>query len=140
MSVATSQPTSRAASTASRDRVELILNHLDRLPALPGVVARLITVTSSEESSARDVVAIIESDAALTAGILRLVRRADLGVRAQSMTVTKAVTLLGMRMVRNAALSSQFFETLSLRSGDDAESKLRTDFGSTAWASPVSWS
>ena len=125
MSVAPTQAVPRAVAAPSRERVELILNHLDRLPALPGVVARLITVTSSEESSARDVVSVIESDAALTAGILRLVRRADLGVRTQSMTVTKAVTLLGMRTVRNAALSSQFFETLSVKSGDDAESKIR---------------
>ncbi len=125
MTVATSQPTVRPDATPARQRVELILNHLDRLPALPGVVARLITVTTSEDSSARDVIAIIESDAALTAGILRLVRRADLGVRTQSMTVTKAVTLLGMRTVRNAALSSQFFETLSLKHGDDAESRIR---------------
>jgi putative nucleotidyltransferase with HDIG domain len=125
MSVAPTHAVPRAVAAPSRERVELILNHLDRLPALPGVVARLITVTSSEDSSARDVVSIIESDAALTAGILRLVRRADLGVRTQSMTVTKAVTLLGMRTVRNAALSSQFFETLSLKSGDDAESKTR---------------
>ncbi len=126
MTVAPTQSPVPAAPASSRERVELILNHLDRLPALPGVVARLITVTSSEDSSARDVVSIIESHAALTAGILRLVRRADLGVRAQSMTVTKAVTRLGMRTVRNAALSSQFFETLSVKSGDEAESKIRT--------------
>lgn len=125
MTVAIPQRTTRAEQSPARQRVELILNHLDRLPALPGVVARLIAVTSSEESSARDVVTIIESDAALTAGILRMVRRADLGVRSQSMTAAKAVTLLGMRTVRNAALSSRFFETLSLKSGDDAESKIR---------------
>ena len=125
MTVAVSQRPARVPHSPSRERIELILNHLDRLPALPGVVARLLAVTSSEESSARDVVTVIESDAVLTAGILRLVRRADLGVRPQSITVMKAVTLLGMRMVRNAALSSQFFDTLSPQSGDEAESKLR---------------
>lgn len=125
MTVATLQPTVRSGSPPARQRVELILSHLDRLPALPGVVARLITVTTSEESSARDVITIIESDAALTAGILRLVRRADLGARAQTMTVATAVKLLGMRTVRNAALSSQFFETLSPQRADEAESKIR---------------
>lgn len=125
MSVATSTSAQRVSTTPVRERVQLILNHLDRLPALPSVVARLIAVTSDADSSARDVVAIIESDAALTAGILRLVRRADLGVRVQSLTVTHAVTLLGLRTVRNAALSSQFFETLTLP-GDEAESKLRS--------------
>lgn len=124
MTVATSQASQRVPCAPARERIQLILNHLDRLPALPGVVARLIAVTSAEDSSARDVVSIIESDAALTAGILRLVRRADLGVRVQSMTVTHAVTMLGMRTVRNAALSSQFFETLTFH-GDEAESNLR---------------
>lgn len=104
---------------AGRERAELILSHLDQLPTLPVFVARLLAVTLSEESSARDVIEIIETDAALTAGILRLVRRADLGARSDEMTVARAVSLLGFRAVRNAVLSTQFFGVFSSGGGDE---------------------
>ncbi len=97
----------------SRERVELILSQLDRLPTLPVVAARLLSVTTSDETSVRDAVEIIESDASLTAGILRLVRRADLGVRSRGITVSRAVALLGFNAVRNAVLSVQLYEVFS---------------------------
>ena len=105
-----SQPVSQATQ---RQRVELILARLDELPTLPAVAARLLAVTSSDESSVGDVVEIIEFDTALTAAILKLVRRADLGVRGQAMTVRRAVTLLGFNAVRNAVLSVQLFDAFS---------------------------
>ena len=94
----------RTASTSSqqvsaprpaREAVELILSQLDRLPTLPAVAVRLLALTTSGTTSARDVVQVLESDASLTAAILRLVRRADLGVRGEVATVERAVTLLG---------------------------------------------
>ncbi len=100
------------AAQSPRERVELILHQLEQLPTLPAVAGRLLAVTTSAESCAGDVVAIIESDASLTAAILRMVRRADLGVDAQVMTVQRAVTLLGFRAVRNAVLSMQIYEAL----------------------------
>jgi len=94
------------------ERVELILSHLAQLPTLPAVAGRLLAVTTSDDSCARDVVAIIESDASLTAAILRMVRRADLGVDTHVTTVQRAVTLLGFRAIRNAVLSVQVYTTL----------------------------
>ncbi len=96
-----------------RERVELILAQLDHLPTLPVVAARLLALTTSDDSSARDVVELLETDAALTAIILRLVRRADLGVRGDAITVARAVTLLGFNAVRNAVLSVQLYQVFS---------------------------
>ncbi|MGB2985407.1 MAG: HDOD domain-containing protein [Phycisphaerae bacterium] len=96
-----------------RERVEVILSQLDQLPTLSTVAARLLAAITSDETSARDVVEIIESDAALTALTLRLIRRADLGVRGEAMTVARAVTLLGFSAVRNAVLSVQLYEAFS---------------------------
>ena len=109
-----------AADSPSRERVELILSQLDRLPTLPAVVTRLLAVTTSEASSASDVVEVIESDAALTATVLRMIRRADLGIRDDAMTVSRAVTLLGFNNVRNAVLSLQLYEAFA---GEDGASK-----------------
>lgn len=110
---------------ASRDRVELILAQIDRLPTLPPVVARLLAATSAEGSSAKDVVEILSADAALTAALLRMVRRADLGARNDTMTVSKAVTLLGFDAVRGLAMAVEVFQSLESGASDGATAARR---------------
>ena len=107
-----------------RERVELILGHVDRLPTLPPVAAKLLSVVSSEASSAQDVARILRLDASLTTGILRMLRRADLGVRNDRVTIDQAVALLGLRAVRNAVLSEQVFSVFSGR-GEDVDPETR---------------
>ena len=104
----------------TREGVELILNQLDQLPTLPVVAVRLLSLTTSETTSARDVIKVLEADASLTATILRLVRRADLGVRGEITTVDRAVTLLGFNTIRNVVLSVQLYETLGSSDRADA--------------------
>ncbi len=109
----------------SRERVELILAQIDRLPTLPTVVARLLAVTSAEESSAKDVVEILSADATLTASLLRMVRRADLGARSDAMTVSKAVTMLGFGAVRGLAMAVEVFQSLEGGAADEASTARR---------------
>jgi HD-like signal output (HDOD) protein/signal transduction histidine kinase len=92
-------------------RVELILQQLDELPTLPAVAVRVLEVTGSESSDAKEVVRLIESDPALTARILQLVHRADVGVHGEVTTVERAVMLLGFEAVRSAVLAISVFET-----------------------------
>ncbi len=97
---------------SAQERATLILVELDRLPTLPAAAAQLLALTASDESSIQQVVSLIESDASLTAAILRMVSRASLGVPSSGMTIARAVTLLGYAAVRNAVLSVEIFETL----------------------------
>lgn len=92
-------------------RVELILHQLDELPTLPAVAVRVLQVTRDEASSAGDVVRLIESDPSLTTRILKLVHRADLGVRGEVNSVDRAVKLLGFEAVRSATLAVSVFDT-----------------------------
>ena len=94
-------------------RVELILAQLDSLPTLPAVAARLLELTTSPDSSAREVVRLIESDQSLTARILSMTRKADAGIRSTVATVDKAVVLLGFEAVTNAVLAIKVFETFA---------------------------
>ncbi len=104
--------TRRGRGVSARDRVQLILSQLDQLPSPPAVAMHLLNVTTSDDSSVRDVVRIMKSDASLTAAVLRTTRRADLGIRENVVTVDRAVALLGFTALRNIVLSVQFLSTL----------------------------
>ncbi len=110
---------SGASSTpgASSDQLELILQHVDALPTLGAVVARLLAMTSSAEASASDVVKLIETDPSLTGRVLRACRRSERGRALKIGTVERAVVLMGFEAVRAAALSVQVFEVLDHRQG-----------------------
>jgi signal transduction histidine kinase/HD-like signal output (HDOD) protein len=96
---------------AKPQRLELILREIDSLPTLPTIATRVLMLTSSEDSHIREVVDLISADPPLTAKILSLCRRADRGVRgSETLTVDKAVVLLGFTAVRNAVLSIKMFE------------------------------
>ncbi|HMB95348.1 MAG TPA: HDOD domain-containing protein [Tepidisphaeraceae bacterium] len=101
-------------------RVELILQQLDELPTLPAIALKVLEVTGSNDSSAADVVRLITSDQSLTARVLQLVHRADVGVRGEVSTVERAILLLGFAAVRSAVLAISIFETF--RPGTNSES------------------
>ncbi len=91
-------------------RTELLLQQLEQLPTLPSVAVRVLELTSQDRTSARDIVSLIESDPSLTTRILRIVHRADGGVRSDLNSIERAVVLLGFDAVRNAALAVGVFE------------------------------
>ncbi len=94
-------------------RVELILQQLEELPTLPAVAVRVLDATAEgTNSTTRDVVQLIGSDPALTARILQLVHRADLGVRGEVNSIDRAVALLGFEAVRSAVLAISVFQAL----------------------------
>ena len=95
-------------------RVELILQQLEELPTLPAVAVKVLEATSDNTSSTADVVRLIASDPALTARILQLVHRADLGVRGEVNSIDRAVMLLGFDAVRSAVLAVSVFEALAM--------------------------
>jgi putative nucleotidyltransferase with HDIG domain len=108
-------------SSATADkRTELLLQQLEQLPTLPTVAVRVLELTSQEKTSAKDVVAVIESDPALTTRILRVVHRADGGLRSDINSIERAVVFLGFEAVRNAALAVGVFETFGPSAQDKA--------------------
>lgn len=94
-------------------RVELILQQLEELPTLPAVAARVLQVAADADGTVDEIVSLISSDVALTARILQLVHRADLGAGADAITLQRAVVLLGFEAVRNAVLAVSVFETFA---------------------------
>ncbi len=91
-------------------RVELILQQLDELPTLPAIALQVMKATGADDSDARQVTELIAADPALTARILKLAGRADLGVGAVG-TIDRAVALLGFDAIRSAVLAVSVFQS-----------------------------
>ncbi|UCD74196.1 MAG: HDOD domain-containing protein [Phycisphaerales bacterium] len=91
-------------------RVELILQQLDELPTISAVAVRLLELTTAEDSEAREVIELVESDPALAGKVLALCRCNTRGRASNVATVERAVLLLGFDAVRSAVLSVQVFE------------------------------
>ena len=89
------------------------IDQLHNLPTLPHVAVRLLQLAADDRSDLKQIVAPIENDQALTAKLLRWVNSAAVGLRQPVSQVSRAVALLGLDAVRQAALSVQFFELLN---------------------------
>ncbi len=126
--MATSATTAAARQEGQTERVELILSQLEQLPTLPAVAVRVLQATTSAETDASDVVALIRADQSLTAKVLSLVQCSSVGAARNVTDLSRAVVLLGFSAVRNAVLSIQVFETIGAcpSSGEDALN--RTEF------------
>ncbi len=111
-------PSGDGESPMHPDRVTFILRQIDGLPTLPAVAARLLQLTSSDDSHAKQVTELIAADPSLTARLLGMCRKADKGVHSDVITVDKAVVLLGFNAVRNAVLSVKVFETFEADRSD----------------------
>ena len=115
-------------SELKEKRVELILQQLEELPTLPAVVVRLLELTADDHASVDQVVALISSDPSLTARILQLVHRADVGVHGEVNSVERAVVLLGFEAVRSAVLAVSVFESFGSLSERRAPHFSRDEF------------
>lgn len=82
------------------------------LPALPGVVARVLQETANPETSAHAVEKLLRSDQALASKVLRVVNSAYYGLSGQVTSLSQAIMILGMPQVRNLVLSVSAINTM----------------------------
>ena len=101
------------ADPSSARRIELILEQVECLPTLPVVAMKLLKLTSDKGSAAQEVIETVKADPALTAKILALCKNASVNVKTHTLTIEKAVVLLGFEAIRNAVLSIKVFESFS---------------------------
>ena len=90
-------------------RLRGILGDVEALPKPPSVHERMIAVSSCADSSLSDVVAVVESDLALSAEILKLVNSAFFGLSGHVDSVERAAVLLGLDTIHALAISGKVF-------------------------------
>lgn len=86
--------------------VATIADRVSKMPVLPHVVTRLLSLIGGGDHSLQTVVKIVETDASLTAQILRVANSAAFYRGRTVTTVSKAILHLGEKMVVGIAIGS----------------------------------
>lgn len=101
------------------------LEHLQTLlkdlaiPPRPEAIARMFAELSKDEPELADVARIVQSDPAITAGVLQVANSPLLGLKRKVGSIPQALNLLGMRNVANIATGIAIRQ--SLKGGDDGK-------------------
>ncbi len=90
-----------------------IVDKINDLPPLPITVLKLMELTSNTDSSAKEIMKVIEMDTSLTAKILQIANSAYYGLKIPVTSLQKAITVLGNRAIYEAAISSYMSNYLS---------------------------
>lgn len=75
------------------------------LPVLSGSIAKIMSLTQSDESDVSKITEVIQRDVGLTSAILRITNSSAFGLLRRVTSIDQAVMLLGFLAVRNIALS-----------------------------------
>jgi len=92
--------------------IDSIIKAIDKIPAFPETIQKVIELLSNEDYSVNDVANVIKYDQAVTANILKISNSAYFGSRQKIKTVQDAVVYLGqqqlVRAVQTAGISKFF--------------------------------
>ncbi|MDD2733252.1 MAG: HDOD domain-containing protein [Desulfuromonadaceae bacterium] len=101
--------------TDNRSDLKKIIMDTKTLPTLPNVIHKLNALSVSNKSSVQEMARIVSSDQVLSARILRLANSPSYGFHRVS-TITNAMILLGVNVVKSLALSSSIFAIMEKES------------------------
>lgn len=87
-----------------------IVSQIDSLPTLPAIYVELVDELKSEEASIDRIGTIIAKDIGLTTKILKTVNSSFFGLRQQIIHPAKAVSMLGLDLIKAIVLTSGTFD------------------------------
>lgn len=93
-----------------KPEIKDFIGRIERLPSLPDIYEALNTAVLSGQSNAGDIAKIIERDPVMSAKVLQLVNSAFFGLERHIYRLNEAVTILGVRLIRDLTLASHIFE------------------------------
>ena len=99
-------------TVSSQADFRLRVERLGQLPTLPFVVERIIAMAERPETSAEDLGRLIEKDQVLAAKVLRLANSPFYGFPARIASVSHAVVVLGLNVVKGLTLGATIFDLM----------------------------
>jgi len=103
----------QAAGSAEKKTMDL--ESCKTLPTLPHVAMRIMEVALSDDASLRDLSDVVALDPALSARVLATVNSAFYGFPSEVTTLQHAISILGMKAVRNLSLGLLIVQEFSQR-------------------------
>jgi putative nucleotidyltransferase with HDIG domain len=94
-----------------RTEIRKIIMNTRTLPTLPGIISKLNSLSENDRSSVQEMARLVSSDQVLSARILRLANSPSYGFHRVS-TISNAMILLGVDVVKSLVLSSSIFEMM----------------------------
>jgi putative nucleotidyltransferase with HDIG domain len=101
--------------TDKRNDLKKMIMDTKTLPTLPGVIHKLNALSDNDKASIQEMAKIVSSDQVLSARILRLANSPSYGFYRVS-TISNAMILLGVNVVKSLALSSSIFAIMEKES------------------------
>ncbi len=98
-----------------RLEIRNIIMNASSLPTLPGIISKLNALSENDKSSVQEMSRLVSSDQVLSARILKLANSPSYGFYRVS-TISNAMILLGVNVVKSLALSSSIFEIMEKNS------------------------
>jgi putative nucleotidyltransferase with HDIG domain len=98
-----------------RAEIRAIIMNTSSLPTLPGIITKLNALSENDKSSVQEMAYLVSSDQVLSARILKLANSPSYGFYKVS-TISNAMILLGVSVVKSLALSSSIFEIMEKNS------------------------
>lgn len=95
-----------------RNEIKNTIRDVKSLPTLPGVVIKLTTLADNDKATLEEMSRLISSDQVLSAKVLRLVNSPFYGFPGRVSTVSHALILLGVNVVKGLAISSSIFDMM----------------------------
>ncbi|MGQ9606034.1 MAG: HDOD domain-containing protein [Thermogutta sp.] len=95
------------------------------ISTLPQVALNIIRVADDPNSSAADLKAVMEADAALSARVIRCVNSSAYGLRSKITNLQQAIAYLGLKQIRNLAVTATVSDLF--KAGDGVGPYRRTD-------------
>jgi HD-like signal output (HDOD) protein len=99
-------------TVSSQADLRLRVERLGQLPTLPFVVERIIAMADRPDTSAEDLGRLIEKDQVLAAKVLRLANSPFYGFPARIASVSHAVVVLGLNVVKGLTLGATIFDLM----------------------------
>ena len=97
-------------SNTSISTLDRISRRVQEISTLPSVALRIVEVANDPKSGAAEMKAVMESDAALAARVLRCVNSSAYAVRTRVTNLQQAIAYLGLKQIRNLAITASVGE------------------------------
>jgi HD-like signal output (HDOD) protein len=95
-----------------RTNLKHFTKDLRSLPTLPGIISKLSSLADNDKASVQEMARVVSADQVLSAKVLRLVNSPFYGFPGRVSTVSNALILLGVNVVKGLVLSSSIFDIM----------------------------